>query len=120
MNLIAKILLLVCFLAVPASAQEVEVGTGLICDTQQQAEQFVTGFTGNTAATLAAINQGSMACAVVAVAYVRGAQVSVVRNRQGTFSVTEILVVGVPTPAGIQPVTATKQYTLFKVAETEA
>ena len=44
------------FLAVPARAQEVEVGTNLICDTQEQVERFVALYDGNAQAAISAVN----------------------------------------------------------------
>ena len=42
--LILPLLLTLCF---PAQAQEVEVTSGLICDTQKQVEQFIALYDGN-------------------------------------------------------------------------
>lgn len=121
-NIIAKFALLLLVLSFPtgATAQQVEVGTGIICDTQKQVERFVSEFT-TTEATLQAINaDNTNACGVLPVAYIRGEKVSQVRNTKGTYDVVAIIVVGVVTQIGLQHTPPMHQYTLFQVKEEDA
>lgn len=123
MNLLIRLLLVAIAVTFPVAvvAQDVEVGTGLICDTQAQVERFVSDFNGNPDAAITAINgESPNACGVVSVAFVRGQEVSTVRNAQGTFKVTEILVVGVVTPMGFQAVPPLPQFTIFLTKEENA
>jgi hypothetical protein len=60
-----------------AQTTDYEVGTSLICDTQTQVERFVALFSGDTQAAIDAVNaqeKNPTACALVAVAYLRGAE----------------------------------------------
>ncbi|MFN3656015.1 MAG: hypothetical protein ACK4UO_02025 [Pseudolabrys sp.] len=100
---IALVSLLLCL---PARAQEIEVGSTLACDTQQQVERFVAVFRGDAEGAAKRVNTEVMdatACAVVSVVYVRGPEVAVVNETGRTYHIVRILVLGVLTPAGVQP-----------------
>lgn len=120
LNFIIRVALLACVLSfLPGAAQaqtKVEAGRGLICDTAEQATKFVTDFNGDTQQTLMLVNGGTNACDVRVVAFIRGQEVGQVRNRQGSFSVVQILVVAID---GIR-VTPAPQYTLFPIKEERA
>jgi hypothetical protein len=118
-----RYVLLVPFLAsllgVSARAQNVEVnvqtGTAIVCDTQQQMERFVALFHGDEEAALKAVDaEGSdpKACGYVDIAYVRGAAVETARSPEATFNIVEVLVVGVMTQSGLK---ATVPAVLFSV-----
>ena len=82
-----------------------EVGSSIICDTQSQVERFVALFSGDTQAAIDAVNaeeQNPTACALVDVAYLRGAEIGMARNGDSAFEIVRILVVGIDTAAGIQ------------------
>jgi hypothetical protein len=51
------------------------------------------------------------------VAYLRGPQVGVTRNRDSAFEIVRILVVGIDTTAGIQAVRPAAYFSLFGVKE---
>jgi hypothetical protein len=107
-------------LCLPAQAQEIEYGTGLICDTRQQAEELVRHFDGDMDAALKAVNveeHDPNACAVVTIAFVRGPEVATVRNKDAAFQVVRILVVGVGSPSGFRSVAPAAYVSLFKIAE---
>jgi len=82
---LALILLpLLLFVAVPAQVQEVEVGTNLICDTQEQVERFVALYDGDAQAAISAVNAAEhnpTACGMATAAFVRGPQLATARNR---------------------------------------
>ena len=46
----------VLLLQSPAYADEVQVGTGLLCDTQQQAERFAALYDGDSAIAIRTVN----------------------------------------------------------------
>ena len=103
-----------------AQAVEYEVGTSLICDTRSQAERFVTLFSGDTQAAIGAVNaeeQNPSACALVDVAYLRGAEIGMARSGDSAFAIVRILVVGLDTAAGIQAVRPSAYFSLFAVKE---
>lgn len=101
-----------------ARSQPYPIGTGLTCDTAAQAESFVRAFQGNTAAALAQVNAEAGkadACAVSTVAYILGEKKGEARNKEGTFDVVEIVVIGGLAANGkMSPTAPTIQYTLFR------
>jgi hypothetical protein len=112
--------LLSLFLCLPAQAQEIEYGKGLICDTRQQAEYLVRYLDGDVGAALRAVNakeHDPNACAVMSVAFVRGPEVATVRSKDTTFQIVRILVIGVEGPRGFQSVVPAAYVSLFKVEE---
>jgi len=122
---IARLLLLpaVILFGVPAQAQEVELGSGLICDTQNQVERFVALYNGDAQAAAEAVNaemHDPTACGFANMAFVRGRQLAIARNKDRTFDIVQILVVGVANEAGgVQTVTPAAFYSLFPVEEIE-
>jgi hypothetical protein len=80
-----------------ANGQEVETGTGLICDTKPQVEQFLSlqksGVPTETA--IEEINQGGNACAIASVAYLRHERVGEAPARQGRVEIVRVTIVGV-------------------------
>jgi hypothetical protein len=103
-----------------AHAMDYEVGTSIICDTQTQVERFVALFSGDTQAAIDAVNaeeQDPTACALVDVAYLRGAEIGMARSGDSAFEIVRILVVGIDTAAGIQAVRPSAYFSLFGVKE---
>jgi hypothetical protein len=103
-----------------AHAMDYEMGTSLICDTQTQVERFVALFSGDTQAAIDAVNaeeQNPSACALVDVAYLRGAEIGIARSGDSAFAIVRILVVGIDTAAGIQAVRPSAYFSLFAVKE---
>ena len=102
------------------NAQEIEVGTNLVCDTEAQVERFVALFNGDPQAAVDGVNAEAhdpKACAVSTIAYMRGPQLATARNKDTAFQVVKILVVGVVTPSGLEPVTPAAFFSLFEVDE---
>jgi hypothetical protein len=94
--------------------------TSIICDTQTQVERFVALFSGDTQVAIDAVNaeeQNPTACALVDVAYLRGAEIGMARNGDSVFEIVRILVVGIDTAAGIQAVRPSTHFSLFGVKE---
>jgi hypothetical protein len=112
--------LLLVLLSLPSRAQEVEVGTSLICDTQEQVERFVTLYDGDAQSTVNNVNAAEhdpTACAVSTTAYLRGRQLATARNKHMTFQIVPILVLGVVTEDGIKSVTPAPFFSVFEVEE---
>ena len=110
-------------MGIPAQAQEVEVGTSLVCDTQEQAERFVALYDGDAQSTVGSVNAAEhdpTACTVSTMAYVRGRQLARVRNKDTTFQIVPILVLGVVTEAGVESVTPAPFFSVIEVEEVEA
>jgi len=113
-------LLLSLILCVPAQAQEVEVGSTLVCDTQQQVQRFVGVYHGDAASAAKTVNaevKNPTACDTVAVAYVRGPETATVRTDSRTYRIVRILVLGIVTSAGIAPAEPAMFYSFVQVDE---
>jgi hypothetical protein len=124
MNFAARLVPLFALLAapfcVPAQASDYEVGTSLVCDTQEQVERFVALFSGDAQAAIRVVNTeeaNPSACAIMNVAYMRGTQVGMARHGENAFEIVHILVVGVESGDGILPVRPAAYFSLFGVKE---
>jgi len=119
---IAALSLLLCL---PAQAQRVEVGTGVLCDTQKQMERFVALFDGDEETAVNAVNAESndpSACGFGTIAYVRGPEIATAPARTGTstFHIVRVLVVAVLTEAGFRPSAPAPFFSVEQVDEREA
>ena len=119
------VLAMLSLLAVPAQAQapEVEVGTSLICDTQEQVQRFVALYDGDVESALNGVNAAEhdpTACGVSTMAYVRGPQLATARNKDAAFEIVQILVLGVVTDSGVKSVTPVPFFSLFAIDELRA
>ena len=129
-----KALLLVpsiLFLSPAAQAQEVELGPSLICNTEKQAERFIALYDGDAQAAISGVNSEvhdpaavddrfGIVHGLVNAAYVRGRQLATARNKDTTFGVVEILVVGIVDEEGsVESVTPAVFYSPFAIEEIE-
>lgn len=124
MNFVSRVTLFVLpsvlLLGLPAQAQEVEIGTSLICDTQQQVERYVTLYDGDEESTIKNVNAAEhdpTACAVATMAYVRGRELAKTRTKDATFQIVPILVLGVVTEDGVKSVAPKAFFSALKVEE---
>src|SRR5262245_15143978 len=124
-----RIALLTLILCVPARAQElrghdlsgqpVEITTSLVCDTQQQVERFVAVYDGNPAAAIDAVNaevNDPNACIAAKIAYLPGNKLATARSKNATFEVVRVLILGIETDSGMQPI---KPHVFFSVVQIE-
>ena len=91
-NLALGVVLAACFLVLDAHAQEVQIGTGILCDTKAQAEQFVAlnDELGDNNVALQQVNDEAKqanACAVATVAYIVVEEVGKVQSKDGLLSI---------------------------------
>jgi hypothetical protein len=112
-------------LAAPVQAHEseIETGSGVICDTREQAQHLALVLEDDVRAAIRIVNaeaHNATACALATVAYVRGAKTGTARNKIGTFEIVEVLVVGVETRRGLKPASPAVYFTLFEVEERPA
>jgi hypothetical protein len=110
-------------LAAPVGAHEIETGSGVICDTREQAQRLALLLEDDAQAAIRVVNteaHDATACALATVAYVRGARAGTARSKAGTFEIVEVLVVGVGTERGLQQASPAVYFTLFKVEERPA
>jgi hypothetical protein len=116
-------LILLPILALPLRAQDVQVGTALVCDTRHQVERFVALYDGDFDAAVSTVNaevQDQSACAMASMAYLVSPPLATERHKDVTFQIVQILVVGVITKDGVAPVEPTKLFSVLEVDEREA
>ena len=116
-------LILLPILALPLRAQDVQVGTALVCDTRQQVERVVALYDGDFDAAVSTVNaevQDPSACAMASMAYLVSPPLATERRKDLTFQIVQILVVGVITKNGVAPVEPTKLFSVLEVDEREA
>jgi len=123
MKFLVPAVMLSLLLGAPARADEVEVGSALICDTRQQVEHLVSFMRGDVQSAVNAVNaaeHNQTACGMSSLAFLRGSNLATVRTKEETFQIVEILVVGVVTEGGVRAVVPNVYISLFKVAEGRA
>ena len=104
----------------PARAQEVQVGTVMICDTQKEIERVVALLHGDAQTAISAVNaeeHNPSACALANVAYLAGPQVGMARTTSDAFQIVPVIVLGLSTPAGLRTLAPAPFYALVKVTE---
>jgi hypothetical protein len=107
-------------LNLPARAQDVEVGTGLICDTREQVERFVALYDGDSQSTANKVNAAEhnpTACVISGMAYVRGRKLAQARGKDATFQIVPILVLGIVTEQGVESVKPSPFFSAIEIEE---
>jgi hypothetical protein len=102
---------------------QVEVGTGIFCDTQKQIERFVALFKEDAEAAVNAVNteeDDPNACVVGTIAYVRGPEIATVRTQNTTFEIFRVLVVGMFTDGGFRATAPVAFFSVDRVDERAA
>ena len=113
---------LLMLLDFPARADEVQVGTGPVCDTQQQAERFAVLYDGDAQTAISTVNaeeHNETACGIVTMAYMPGPPLATARNRNVTFQIVQVLIVGVVTAEGIRAVEPVSLFSVLAIEEIE-
>jgi hypothetical protein len=104
----------------PQGSREAEIGTGLVCDTQEQVERFISLYDGDTAGTVEKVNDAEgnpTACGVATMAYVRGRTLGTARHKDTAFHIVPILVLGVVTESGVASVTPAEFFSAIEIEE---
>ena len=94
-------------------ANEVEIGSGIVCDEPQQVRRFVQVYTDDAQKAAETVNtefNSPTACVLATVAFIRGDP----SGREGQWTVTAILVVAIQLPHGWQPVAPSKFFSALK------
>jgi hypothetical protein len=110
-------------LCYPAHAQNVEIGTSLLCDNRDEIERVITLYDGDMQAAIEQVNaeqHDPTACALSVVAYIRAPQVETTRKGNTSFQIVPILILGVMTHGEIRSVSPTRYFSLFEVEERAA
>ena len=111
------------FLGHAAHAQQIEVGTSLVCDTAAQVERVIAIYDGDiqsAAEEVDAEEHDPSACVISAIAYVRGTELRTARKRNVSFQIVPILIFGVMTPGGMRSVSPTRYFSVVEVDERTA
>ena len=105
-----------------ALSDEAVIGTGLICDTQEQVERFVSLYEGDIPDSVKKVNDAEgnpRACGVATMAYVRGRTLGTARHNDTAFHIVPILVIGVITEDGVESVTPSAFFSAIEIEEIE-
>lgn len=101
----------------PVRANDAQAGTGLVCDTKEQVALFASLAEENGAqGALTAVNDDAGtpdACVVASVVFVVVEKLDAIQIGGRPYQIVKILIGGVATPAGMQPVEPKEFYTLF-------
>ena len=122
MKLLSKLVLVFALASVSyaAKAQDIVVGSGLVCDTKQQAERFISLMNDkNVEKALVAVNNEvgqADACVVATIGFFPGQKVAELQKDGTVVNVIEVLVMAIGTPAGLK-VVEPKMY--YSVVETK-
>ena len=132
MNLVAKFVVWIVMSLLAAfgaraqdvSSQDVQAARLVICGTAEKAQHFAAqnhdlqaAIANDDANNAKGAAGASSACLVAGIAYVSGKQIERVQSKDGSYNVTEILIVGVATPYGMLAIKPSVVYTLLKVTE---
>jgi hypothetical protein len=135
MNLFAKVvvwIVLSSFVALGAKtreapARDVQSARLVICSTAEKAQSYAAqnqdlqaAIAEESQATKTDASAASSACLVAGIAYISGNKMERVQSKDGSYDVTEILIVGVATPYGMLAIEPSVVYTLLKVTEEQA
>jgi hypothetical protein len=127
MNSPLRVLLFCLCLVGPAAAgdksnADIQMGTTVICDTQKQMERFVVLFDGDYSSAMSKVNveeNNPTACIGATMAYVQGNELSKAKGFKGTYNIIRVLVLGITTPAGFQPIQPAAFFSIVKSEEVE-
>ena len=114
---VALLCSLACF---PSRAHEIEIGSALVCDTQEQVERFVQIFEQDLRAAITIVNREQndpTACALTDIVYVRGRQLGMARSVAHTFKIISITVFAAKSSTGYHPVEPVSSLMLVEVRE---
>jgi hypothetical protein len=104
----------------PSPVDEIQVGTALVCDTQQQVERYVAVYDGDAATAVRTVNaqeHDPNACVMASMAYVVSPPVETARNKNATFQIVKVIVIGLVTDEGVQPVRPAPFFSILEVDE---
>jgi hypothetical protein len=120
--LVPPVLVVALSCLAPAGANELGVGTGVICDTAAQTARYAAVLEGDAEQAINTVNAETNAtsCRMARVAFIRKKEVARARSKDTGVAIVEILVVGVVTPLGIDRIPPLPQFTLFTVEEQRA
>lgn len=127
MRYLSAILTAALLCAAPSSASaeadasgKVLTGSGLVCDTKEQAARFISLMDDDVEKTLLAVNReagDAHACVVATIGFIPGSKVGEVDKDGAIVHVIEVRVVAVATRIGLQPVEPKTYYSVIASKE---
>jgi len=102
------------------TADELKVGSGLICDTKQQAERFVSLLGDDVQHALVAVNDEvgqPDACVVAIIGFFPGQKVAEIEKSGNVVNVIEVLVLAVGTPGGLRVIEPKMYYSVVQTQD---
>jgi hypothetical protein len=96
--------------------KDVMTGSGLVCDTKEQAARFVSLLNDDIEQTLNEVNReagDAQACVVTTIGFIPGSKVADVDKDGAVVHVIEVKVVAVATAIGLQPVEPKTYYSVI-------
>jgi hypothetical protein len=112
-------LALLLALAFPQPAKAQNAGYGIVCDTPDQVRRYVLA--DDTTATLTAINaEKARSCALLKVSFYVGKKDAKLVTKDGVWQITHILITGIVTHGGIQPIDPTPRWIAIAVPSRSA
>jgi len=113
----------ILLMELPAQAADIQVGTVLVCDTEQQVERFIAFYDGDAETAVEAVNaevRDPTACTLAEIAYVPGPPLVTTRKRVATFQIVRVLVIGILTPSGVRAIEPAHFFSVLEVEERDA
>src|SRR5262245_5036342 len=113
----------ILLMAPPTQAADIQFGTTLVCDTEQQVERFIAFYDGDAETAVEAVNAEVLnptACALAEIAYVPGPPLATARKRVVTLQIVQVLVIGIITPNGVQAVEPAHFFSVLELDERDA
>ena len=107
-------------ISVPSRAENIEVETGIFCDTQQQMERYVALYNGDMQAALNAVNaevNDPTACVYGTIAYIRGPEIATARNKSEAYHIVRVIVVGFMTHSGLRASAPAASFSVERIDE---
>jgi hypothetical protein len=106
--------------AEPEHPGGVQIGKGIVCDTEQQAQRFAALLAdrGGAGAALDTVNKEAnnpLACGMAMIAFKPGRHVGDVHNDKGTYKIMEIQIFAAATPQGWRTVNGATQFAAMPV-----
>jgi len=110
-------------MSTPTRTHDIEIETGVFCDTQKQMERYVAVFDGDTQRAINAVNaeeNDPTACVYGTIAYVRGPEIATARNKNETYHIVRVIVVGFMTHSGFRASAPAASFSAEKIDERAA
>jgi hypothetical protein len=101
------------------TAQQIDRGNGVVCNSPQQVERFIALDidTEHAVARINAESPSGSACEFIEAEYIVGGIVGDASNAKGTWEISKVLIVGLIVGRVRKPVIAYEKYTAFIVSK---